>query len=265
MLEAKGLKVAYGERQVIRGVDLSVDGGEVVGLIGPNGCGKTTLLRAITASLPISAGEVLFDGVAAAGMSTRDLARLVAVVPQSPRLPAGYSARDVVLMGRTAHLGFFEQEGTRDYRRVEEALAVVGVETLADRDVDEMSGGERQNVVIARALAQDAPVLLLDEPTANLDIGHQMKVASLMQRLARENQIAVLAAIHDLTLAALYCDRLILMRDGLVLAAGRPAEVLSREKVRLAYGVEVLVARLEGLEAPIVLPVGAEGQAKSVW
>ena len=263
MLEVTGLEVAYGERQVISGIDLCVAAGEVVGLIGPNGCGKTTLLKAITGNLALSAGDVRFDGKSTARMTTRDLARRVAVVPQSPRLPAGFTARDVVLMGRTAHLGFFEQEGLQDYRRVAEVLAVVGAESLADRDVDEMSGGERQNVVIARALAQDAPVLLLDEPTTNLDIGHQMKVASLMKHLAGETQMAILAAIHDLTLAALYCDRLILMSDGLVLASGPPEEVLSREKIALAYGVDVLITQLEGLAAPIVLPLNAQATARS--
>ena len=182
----------------------------------------------------------------------------MAVVPQGARLPAGYTVREVVLMGRTAHLGFLQQEGAADLAKVDEALALVDAARLADRLVDELSGGERQNAVIARALAQETPLLLLDEPTANLDLGHQIAVATLMRRLARERGLAVLAAVHDLTLAALYCDRLVLMRDGVVLASGPPAEVLTRENVIAAYGVDAAIAPLEGLGAPVVLPLRRE-------
>ncbi len=260
MLEVRGLRVGYGDRPVLRGVDIDVAAGEVVGLIGPNGCGKTTLLKAITRILPLTGGTVEIEGSAVETISSRDLARRVAVVPQGPRLPAGFTVREVVLMGRTAHLSFLQQESAADFTKVDAAIALVGAEHLSGRLVDELSGGERQNAVIARALAQEAPLLLLDEPTANLDIGHQISVANLMRRLARDRGLAVLAAIHDLPQAALYCDRLVLMREGTVLASGSPVEVLTRENLIQAYGVDAAIAPVEGIHAPVVLPWEHEAQ-----
>ncbi len=258
MLAVSAARAGYGDREVLRGVHVTVEAGEVVGLIGPNGCGKTTLLKTITRTLTLTSGDITIEGISIAALSPRELALRVATVSQGTLLPAGYTAREVVLMGRTAHLGFFQQEGAADLAKVDAALARAGATELRDRPVDELSGGERQNVVIARALAQEAPLLLLDEPTANLDIGHQIAVASLVRGLAREQGIAVLTAVHDLTLAALYCDRLVLLRDGVVLAAGLPAEVLTRENLSLAYGCDVMIATLEGLAAPVVLPVPAD-------
>ena len=276
MLRVAGLRVAYGQREVLTGVDLTVGTGEVVGLVGPNGCGKTTLLRAITRVVPWVSGEVEIGGPSASSghgpstssgrgravsaLSTRELARLVAVVPQSPVLPVGYTAEEVVLMGRTPHLGFLAQEGPRDYERAREALARVGAEDLASRRVDELSGGERQSVVLARALAQDAPVLLLDEPTANLDIGHQIRVARLVRELAKTEGLAVLAAVHDLTLASLYCDRLALMAGGRVVATGLPADVLNADNLRAAYGVDATILRVDRPATPIVLPLAIDPQ-----
>jgi len=268
MLRITGLRVAYGEREVLTGVDLTVGTGEVVGLVGPNGCGKTTLLRAITRVVPWVSGEVVIDGPstgsgrggAVSALSTRELARLVAVVPQSAVLPVGYTAEEVVLMGRTPHLGFLAQEGPTDYRRAREALARVGAEDLASRRVDELSGGERQSVVLARALAQDAPLLLLDEPTANLDIGHQIRVARLVRELAKTEGLAVLAAVHDLTLASLYCDRLALMAGGRVVATGLPADVLNADNLRAAYGVDATILRVDRPATPIVLPLAIDPQ-----
>ena len=267
MLDIAGLRVSYGERAVLRGVDLNVGAGEVVGLVGPNGCGKTTLIRAITRVLQWDSGEVRLDGVSASVLSRTELARRVAVVPQSPALPVGYTGLDVALMGRTPHLSFLDQEGPEDYETAREALRRLDVIELADRRVDELSGGERQNIVLARALAQDTAVLLLDEPTANLDIGHQITVARLAQELAREKGIAVLAAMHDLTLAALHCDRLALMAEGVIFAEGAPRDVLTAENIRQAYGVHVLVLNEPSLPAPVVVPyadgVGANAAARS--
>jgi iron complex transport system ATP-binding protein len=254
MLSVRNLHVAYGQNKVLRGVDLDVAPGEVVGLVGPNGGGKTTLLKALTRVVP-SRGDVLIGGDSVQWLTARELARRVAVVPQNPTLPMGFLAHEVVVMGRTPHLGFFEQESPLDHRKAMEALTLLGAQSLENRPVDELSGGERQNVVIARALAQETPLLLLDEPTANLDIGHQIAIARLLRRLAGERGVAVLAALHDLTLASLYCDSLALIVDGNVLARGSPDEVLTAENVRRAYGAEVVVMRVEGLSSPIVLPI----------
>ena len=255
MLRVRGVRVAYEQRQVLLGVDLEVAAGEIVGLVGPNGCGKTTLLKAISRVLPLQAGEVVLGETDVTRLSARDLARQVAVVPQGAAPPPGFSAMDVAVMGRTPHLGFLAQESAADYDLAAAALGMVGAAGLRDRRVDELSGGERQKVVIARALAQEAPLLLLDEPTANLDIGQQVAVTSLLRQLVVAKGFAVLAAIHDLTLASLYCDRLALMAEGRIVASGPPAEVLTRENVGRVYGVDAVVLRRPPLTAPIVLPL----------
>jgi iron complex transport system ATP-binding protein len=198
---------------------------------------------------------VLIDGADATRLGARELARKVAVVPQNPTLPVGFLAREIVVMGRTPYLRFLDQEGPEDYRRSDDALASLGAAELAYRRVEELSGGERQNVVLARALAQDTPLLLLDEPTANLDIGHQVLIAKLLRRLARDQGVAVLAALHDLTLASLYCDRLVLLAEGRVVAEGAPADVLTPANLRQAYRASVIVVRAEGVEGPVVLPL----------
>jgi iron complex transport system ATP-binding protein len=177
------------------------------------------------------------------------------VVPQSPALPVGFLAREIVVMGRTPYLRFLEQEGLADYEKADASLASLGAEALGLRRVEELSGGERQNVVLARALAQETPLLLLDEPTANLDIGHQVVIAKLLRRLAAEHGVGVLAALHDLTLASLYCDRLVLLAAGSVVAEGAAVDVLTRDNLRLAYGADVAVLRPEGLAGPVVLPL----------
>jgi iron complex transport system ATP-binding protein len=255
MLSVRRLRVAYGEREALRGVDLDVAAGEVVGLVGPNGGGKTTLLKAVTRGVASKAGEIRIDGEDVTRLSAREVARRVAVVPQSPALPVGFLAREVVVMGRTPYLGFLDQEGREDYLKADAALASLGAASLAHRRVEELSGGERQNVVLARALAQETPLLLLDEPTANLDVGHQVVIAKLLRRLAAERGVGVLAALHDLTLASLYCDRLVLLSAGSVIASGAPVDVLTRDNLRLAYGADVAILRPEGLAGPVVLPL----------
>jgi iron complex transport system ATP-binding protein len=264
MLAIRGLKVAYGDRQALRGVDLDVAAGEVVGLVGPNGGGKTTLLRAITRGVAVQAGTILIQGEDAQRLSARELARKVAVVPQSPTLPVGFLAREIVVMGRTPYLGFLEQESTDDYRQADAALESLGCADLAYRRVEELSGGERQNVVLGRALAQHTPLLLLDEPTANLDIGHQTLIANLLRRLARDEGVAVLAALHDLTLASLCCDRLALLAEGGIIADDEPGAVLTPDNLRRAYGAGVRVLRPHGFDRPVVLPDVAAANLQGV-
>ncbi|HEY7269424.1 MAG TPA: ABC transporter ATP-binding protein, partial [Dehalococcoidia bacterium] len=213
MLRVTGLEVSYGARRVLRGLDLEVTPGEFLALVGPNGCGKTTLLKAITRVVPWDKGGVTAGEVSLKSLAAKDISRLIAVVPQSSLLPVGYTTFEVVLMGRTPHLGLLQNESARDHEIARRSLVRAAALALAERPVDELSGGERQSVLLARALAQQAPILLLDEPTANLDIGHQIAIAGLVRELAAEG-LTVVAAMHDLTLASLYASRIALMSEG---------------------------------------------------
>lgn len=254
LLDIQGLRVSYGPRLVLDGIDVRVEAGEVVGLLGRTGSGKSTMLRAISGVTPFSHGRVLLHGEATVTLGRRALSRQVAVVSQAPALPSGFTALQVAVMGRTPHLKFFTQEGPRDYQRALQALEAVGAETLRARLVDQLSGGERQKVALARCLAQDASILLLDEPTAHLDIAHQMSIARLVRQLARDAGLAVLAAMHDLSLAALYCDRLVLLNAGHVLADGTPDEVITTDNIARVYGAQVNILRIPGVPGPIVAP-----------
>jgi iron complex transport system ATP-binding protein len=254
MLEIRNLWADYGGDAVLRGVSLDVAAGEVVGLVGPNGSGKTTLVRTVTRVMPASSGEVRLMGDDCRTLSRAALARRVAVVPQSPALPEGFAVLEIVLMGRTPHLRLLQSEGPPDLAAARRALAQTGTSGLAQRFAHQLSGGERQQVVIARALAQEAPVLLLDEPTSHLDVGHQAGVMGLVRRLCRERSLAVLATIHDLTLAALYCDRLVLLDRGAVVAEGAPESVLRPELIARTYGTEVTVLRHPASGRPVVVP-----------
>ncbi|HEY8491423.1 MAG TPA: heme ABC transporter ATP-binding protein [Dehalococcoidia bacterium] len=268
VLAARGLRAGYGGREVLRGLDLSLSPGEVLGVVGPNGSGKSTLVRVLSGVLRPRAGTVLLMGRDLRAFSARELARTVAVVPQAASLPEGFTALQIVLMGRTPYLGLLASEGPEDLAAARRAMEQTDVLRLADRPVQRLSGGERQRVVAARALAQEAPVLLLDEPTAHLDVGHQTALFDLVHRLARERRLAVLAVVHDLTLAGQYCDRLLLLKDGRALAGGPPEQVLTPERVTEAYGVAVSVVQHPVTGRPVVLPVasvGARTGPTGVW
>ncbi|HEY5639857.1 MAG TPA: ABC transporter ATP-binding protein [Dehalococcoidia bacterium] len=256
--EVVGVTVSYesGSREIIAlsGLDLALRPGELLGLVGPNGSGKTTLIRALTGVVRPSGGRVLLSGHDVSAMGQAEIARLAAVVPQDPVLPPAFDSLDCVLMGRTPHLRLLQREGARDLKVARRAMLATETWGFAGRPVGELSGGERQRVIVARALAQETPVLLLDEPTAHLDIGHQGAVLDLVRGLTRRDGKAVLAVVHDLTLAAHYCDRLIVLDAGRPRAEGAPGDVLRPELLREVYGVSVTIVPHPQTGRPVVAP-----------
>jgi iron complex transport system ATP-binding protein len=241
-IEVRDLGVAYGGTEVLSGVSLTVERGRFVGLVGPNGAGKTTLLRCLNGALDPDAGTVRVGGDDVSRLSSREASRRVATVPQRTAVTFEFPVRDVVAMGRTPHLSRFGTAGEADRAAVDEAMARTAVAEFADRPVTEVSGGERQRVLLARALAQDAPVLVLDEPTASLDINHQVRTLELVRELTADGRTAV-AAIHDLNLAARFCDELVVVSGGGVLATGSPGDVLTESTVEDAFDTDAAVAR----------------------
>ena len=210
-LELNNVTLAYGERVILRDVSFGVAKGELVGLVGPNGSGKSTLIKGITRLLPLKTGHILIDGRDIAHMKREELARKVAVVPQAANLPELFTSFEVVLMGRTPHLKFLQQEGKRDRKIAWQAMQKTQTDHLCDRRVGQLSGGERQRLTIARALTQEAEILLLDEPTSHLDLKYQVETLDLVKELCLEEGMVSLAALHDLNLAAQYCDRLVML------------------------------------------------------
>jgi iron complex transport system ATP-binding protein len=242
LLAFEGVGVALGGRPVLADVSLALAPGEVVALVGPNGSGKTTLLRVASGVLAPAAGRVRLCGRELPRLSRRELARQLAVVPQDAAIPFPFSVAEVVLMGRSPHLAPLAFESRADVERAREAMARVGIEHLADRSVLELSGGERQLVLVARAFAQDPRVLLLDEPTAHLDLRHRLEVLARVREFAAGGRAALVVS-HDLGLAARTSERLALLRAGRVFAAGRPEEVLTPQALREVFGVEAEVLR----------------------
>ena len=253
LLAAAGIHVELGGQAILRDVEVRVGRGEVVGLVGPNGAGKSTLLRVVTGLLEPSAGEVAIGGDALDALPRRELARRVAVVQQLPEAPATMRVRDLVVLGRHPHLGLLASESRHDFDVADEAMRRAGCDQFADRDLGSLSGGERRRAFIARALAQEAPLLLLDEPTSNLDAHAQIEVLELVAELATTGA-GVLLIVHDLTLAAAYCDRVVLLARGEVVAEGAPSEVVTSEHVQRVYGNGVTVLPHPASGAPVVIP-----------
>jgi iron complex transport system ATP-binding protein len=240
-IAARRLVCGYDGREVLHGLSVTVARGEFVGVLGPNGSGKSTLLRAITGVLRLTSGEVDVLGRPLARFRRREFARRVGLVPQAGPVAFEFTVREVVAMGRTPHLGRLHGEAAHDRAAIEAALARTDCSAIADRLISEVSGGEAQRAIVARALAQEPELLLLDEPTAFLDLNHQLEVFELLCRLNREEGLTVVCVSHDLNLASLYCDRLVLLREGVVADEGRPNDVLSPERIREVYGASVLV------------------------
>jgi len=251
-LAFESVGVEIGGRAILRDVSLALAHGEILAIAGCNGAGKTTLLRLASRVLRPSAGAVRVAGRPADSLSRRELARELAVVPQDVQLAFPFRVSEVVPMGRSPHPGAFGYESRADVERARDAMARVGVSQLADRSILELSGGERQLVLIARALAQDPQVLLLDEPTAHLDLRHRIAVLALVREFAASGRSALVVS-HDLSLAARTCDRIALLADGGLLAVGTPGAVLTRENLRSAYGIEAdVLTAPDG--APLVVP-----------
>jgi iron complex transport system ATP-binding protein len=252
-IEVKDISLGYFHKEVLKDVSFQVLPGEMVGLIGPNGCGKSTIIRALTRIISPYRGGIYLDGEDIINIPRHKLARILGVVPQIPLLPGAFTAFEVVLMGRNPHLGLFQHEGPREMEIARQAMEKTMTLGLASRRVGELSGGEIQCLLIARVLVQETKAILLDEPTANLDIGRQVEILNLIKNLCLENNLAVLAALHDLNLAAQYCDRLVLINNGRVHIQGTPGEVITAQNVKEVYGAQSCVYSHPANGLPAVL------------
>ncbi|GAA4438600.1 ABC transporter ATP-binding protein [Phytohabitans houttuyneae] len=251
-VEALDVRVTLGGATILDGVDLTVAAGEWVAVIGPNGAGKSTMLRAVGGLLPFM-GSISLFGTPADRLPRRQRARLVATVAQAPVVPAGMAVFDYVLLGRTPYVPPLGRESAADLAAAGEVLDRLDLRRFAGRQLATLSGGERQRVFLARALAQGAPLLLLDEPTTALDIGHQQEVLDLVDELRRDRGLTVLATMHDLSIAGEYADRMVLLASGRVAASGAPRDVLTEELLAAHYGARVRV--IDGDHGPLVVPV----------
>jgi iron complex transport system ATP-binding protein len=253
-LQARGLTVAYDATAVVDGLELVVPRERITAIIGANGCGKSTLLRALARLIAPRAGSVLLDGRAIAEIPSRDVARRLGMLPQSPHAPDGLTVEDLVARGRYPHQGLFRQWSTNDAAAVEEALAATGTAELRGRLVDELSGGQRQRAWIAMTLAQQTELLLLDEPTTFLDLAHQVDVLDLLDDLVAAHGRTVVMVLHDVNQACRYADQLVAMRGGRVHAAGAPGEIVDETLIRDVFGLAAQVIADPVTGTPLCLP-----------
>lgn len=259
-LHVDDITVGYGRRVVLRNISFTMHTGEILGVVGPNGCGKSTLIKAITRLIIPTSGSISIDGQDITKRSASELAQIIAVVPQSPLLPEAFTAFEVVLMGRTPHLGFLSHEGLRDVFIAKHAMKLTKMLHLADRRIGELSGGEKQRMTIARALTQEPKILLLDEPTAHLDIKYQIETLDLVSDLCRKEGLSALVALHDLNLAAQYCQRILMLNTGRIYAEGTPEEVITAHHVKEVYGAEVCIYPHPINHVPTTLITAAGGR-----
>ncbi len=255
-LSADGITLAYGDRTVIHDLDLTIAPGKITAIVGANGCGKSTLLRSLARLLAPNTGQVVLDGESVHSRSTKEVARVLGLLPQSPIAPEGIAVADLVGRGRHPHQKVLARWSTHDYEVVADALDATGITDLADRSVDELSGGQRQRVWIAMALAQETDILLLDEPTTFLDVAHQVEVLDLLTDLAVSRGTTIVMVLHDLNLAARYCDELVAMKDGRVHALGAPERILTHSLVEEVFGManQITIDPVSG--KPMVTPIG---------
>jgi len=257
-VQLEHVSFAYSDGLVLQDANLSIDEGELVGLIGPNGSGKTTLLKLISGVLYPSQGEIHLDGLSLKRLKRKKVAQRVAMVPQQFHMPFAFRVEEVVMLGRTPFLRMLSERGEKEMDIVSQAIEVVGIKPLAQRFFNELSGGERQKVILAMALAQQPRLLLLDEPTAHLDISHQVEILQLVRSLNEEQGTTIIAAMHDLNLASLYFQRLIMLKEGRIFADGTPREVLTPHLIQEVFSASVQVQPhplLANVPHIVVLPI----------
>ncbi|MGY5765348.1 ABC transporter ATP-binding protein [Brachybacterium sp. DNPG3] len=259
-LAIESLSFSYGRRQILSGVDLRVAEGTFCALLGPNGSGKSTLVKAVAGVHRPGAGRILVDGVDTASLGRRALARLVGYVPQAGDAPFDLSVREAVMLGRTPHFGFAPR--AVDHDAVDAAIARMGLEELSERSMSELSGGQAQRALIARALAQDTKVLLLDEPTSALDLRFQIETLQLVRQIAHEQGLTALIAIHDLNQAARYCDQTVVLHGGHLVADGAPEQALTADVLRAVYEIDVEV-RTDADGVDVRPRIGADGTTRT--
>ncbi|MCL1904642.1 MAG: ABC transporter ATP-binding protein [Methanomassiliicoccaceae archaeon] len=240
-MDVNDLRFSYHNKPVLDGVSLSIVRGEVIGILGPNGCGKTTLLKNLNKNLSPHGGCIMMDGTDLKDMTKKDIARNVAVVPQTNEIRFAFSVREIVSMGRMPFISSFSGESKEDIEIIENAMERTGISEFMDRQINTMSGGERQRVIIARALAQTPSILLMDEPTLHLDISTQFDVLDLAKKLSEEDGLTVVIVSHDLPMIARYCDRIVMLKDHKIFAIGTPEEVLTPDNMKAVFNVDAVL------------------------
>lgn len=254
MISLSNIYFSYGASDVLRGVSMNVGSGEIVGVLGPNGAGKSTLIKLMAGLIKAQNGDVIIDGRQIDAIPARELARHMAVVPQQNIVPFAFTSFQIVLMGRSPHISFLGFESARDIEIAREAMRQTDCLGFAARDINELSGGERQRVFLARAVAQGPKILLLDEPTTFLDIRHQIELNRQLKILNRDG-VTIISAMHDLNMASIFCDRIVMLKEGRVFCDGHPNEVMTSENIRFVFSAEVVVTRDENLSRPLCRPI----------
>ncbi|MBC7319582.1 ABC transporter ATP-binding protein [bacterium] len=255
LIETFGLKCGYEGREILKGITISLLPGELIGLLGPNGAGKSTLIKALSKILRPIAGTIYVEGEDIESLSFKDVAKKVGVVPQETLLDYNFTVYDVVMMGRNPYISRFKGETKLDKEIVLEAMKSTNTLEFADRSITELSGGEKQRVILARALAQQPKILLLDEPTSHLDISYQIEMLNLIKRLIKEKNIGALSALHDPNLASQFCDKIILMKDGKIYDFGTPKEVLTSKNLKDVFNIDVIVKQHPIYDSVYILPL----------